>query len=52
MNADLRYLYKLTEEALQDVKNIEKKMKKYDRKNKKTRKNRGGKKRKQTRKKR
>jgi len=28
MNADLRYLYKLTEEALQDIKNIEKKRKK------------------------
>ena len=25
MNPDLRYLYKLTEEALQDIKNIEKK---------------------------
>ena len=52
MNTDLRYLYKLTEEALQNIRNIEKKMKKYDRKGKKTRKNYGGRKRKQTRKKR
>ena len=28
MNTDLRYLYKLTEEALQNKRNIEKKMKK------------------------
>ena len=50
---DLIYVYELTKNALQNIKDLERKMSRFDRKkNKKSRKNRGGKKRKQTRKKR
>jgi hypothetical protein len=51
-HTDLIYVYELTKNALQNIKDLEKDMKRYDNKNmKKSRKNRGGKQRKKTRKK-
>ena len=50
-HTDLIYVYELTKNALQNIKDLEKDMKRYDNKNmKKSRKNRGGKQRKKTRK--
>lgn len=51
-HTDLIYVYELTRNALQNIKDLEEKMKKYDKKNiKKTRRNYGGKRKKRTRKK-
>ena len=49
-HTDLIYAYKLTKDALDNIKDLEKRMKKFDKKNK-TKKRYGGKKRKKTRKK-
>jgi len=50
-HTDLIYVYELTRNALQNIKDLEEKMKKYDKKKfKKTRRNYGGKRRKKTRK--
>ena len=50
-HTDLIYVYELTRNALQNIKDLEKKMKKYDKKKfKKTRRNYGGKRKKKTRK--
>ena len=50
-HTDLIYVYELTRNALQNIKDLEEKMKKYDKKNiKKTRRNYGGKRKKRTRK--
>ena len=50
-HTDLIYVYELTKNALDNIKDLERKMRKYDHKKKKTRKRYGGKKRKKTRKK-
>ena len=50
-HTDLIYVYELTRNALQNIKDLEKKMKKYDKKKFiKTRRNYGGKRKKKTRK--
>ena len=48
-HTDLIYVYELTKDALDNIKDLERKMRKYDQK-KKTRKRYGGKRRKKTRK--
>tara|TARA_B100002019_G_scaffold183181_1_gene158108 strand:+ start:364 stop:528 length:165 start_codon:yes stop_codon:yes gene_type:complete len=51
-HTDLVYVYELTKNALENIKDLERKMKKYDKKKfKKTRRNYGGKRKKRTRKK-
>lgn len=50
-HTDLIYVYELTRDALQNIKDLEEKMKKYDKKKfKKTRRSYGGKRKKKTRK--
>ena len=50
-HTDLVYVYELTKNALENIKDLEKKKKKYDKtKYKKTRRNYGGKRKKKTRK--
>ena len=49
-HTDLIYVYELTKDALDNIKDLERKMRKYDHKKKKTRKRYGGKRRKKTRK--
>ena len=51
-HTDLVYVYELTKNALENIKDLEKKMQKYEKKkHKKTRRNYGGKRKKNTRKK-